>query len=125
MALNTSAVAVVAARRQRVASLRLKGATLREIQGILQSEGRPASLGTVHSDLKALEAEWEEQAAADIAQHRTRQLAELAEVKREAWRDGRLSLVLQALRQESEITGTKSPSTRVEGETPLAIIIDR
>lgn len=113
MPLNTSQDAIIDNRRRLVASLRLRGATQREIVNQLDlngqrnpKTGKPWSLGIVNSDLQALEAQWKSEAAKDISDHKARQLAELGEVKRAGWGVKDLSSVLRAIKQEAEILGT-------------------
>ncbi len=119
MSLNTSKSIAIAARRREVARLRLQGLTLREIQAKVG-----CSLGTVHADLEALETDWRAQAEADILDWKALQLAELREVKRVAWENGRLAIVLQALKLEAELTGTKAKAE--DGEPmPIQIVLDR
>ena len=125
MSLNTSRNAVIAARRQQIARLRLQGATLREIQAQLSVDGAPCALGTIHADLQVMEDDWRTAAAADIVEYKARQLAELAEIKRAAWADGKLMTVLAALRVEVEITGTKAHMDITSAGAPLQIILDR
>lgn len=114
MALNTSNEAIEAKRLEYVAALRLRGRTQREIQIALAREmtnpatGEPYSLGTINSDLKKLERQWRKSAEDSIVEHKARQLAEIGEVKRQAWLDRDQSIVLRALDLEATITGTKS-----------------
>lgn len=122
MALNSwakSKQAIIDARRRKVAELKLRGLTLREIEerladpenGMLNPDtGQPYSLGTISSDMKALTDEWKAAAAADISEHIARQMAELQEVKRAAWARGDLEVVRKCLADEAKLLGTQAPS---------------
>ncbi len=105
---------VTSTRRARVAQLVLRGLTAREIVAALASgdnriingrTGEPWSLGTIGSDLIALKAEWNRRAAEAYDEHRARQLAEIAEVKRAAWAKGRYDTILKALEREAKLLG--------------------
>lgn len=106
-------------RRRRVARLRLRGLTQREImaglaeQGILNPDtGAAYELGTINRDLKAIEAEWKSEAVGDIAQHKGNHLAELKETRRVAWADKKgpkLFYVLKSLEQEARVLGLDDP----------------
>lgn len=96
-------------RREVVASLRLRGKTFREIAEELRGQGFKSSPATVKRDMDAIHANWRESAVADIAEHKARQLAELAETKRQAWADGNLSALLRAIEIEVRILGTDEP----------------
>jgi len=102
MALNTSKRAIIDNRRREVAELRLRGKTQREIA---QEVG--CSLGSVNGDLKALRKAWQAAALETITEHQSRVLAEISEVKREAWgaESPELRTVLAALQQERALLG--------------------
>ena len=115
MPLNTSRNAIIDERRRHVANLRLRGATQREIVDTLErngvrnpATGKPYSLGIINSDLKALESEWKEEAAADIAEHKSKEYAEIQELKRAAWKAGNLAEVRQCLALEIKLLGTEA-----------------
>jgi hypothetical protein len=114
MALNTANDAIEAKRLELVAALRLRGRTQREIQQALAQQmlnpqtGEPYSLGTINGDIKKLERQWRKSAADTIEEHKARQLAEIGEVKRQAWLDKDAALVLRAIDTEANITGTKA-----------------
>lgn len=100
-------------RRERVAALRLRNLSVREIAAALQQYGivNPAtgaafSHTTIESDLKVLEARWRESSKIITEEHRARQLAEIAAVKRAAWASGDLELALKALDREIRLLGT-------------------
>jgi hypothetical protein len=67
------------ARRRRVAELRLRRMTQRDIASVIG-----CAQGTVAKDLKVIESEWRREAVADIAAHRARALAEIDEMEKEA-----------------------------------------
>ncbi len=114
MALNTSNGAIEAKRLESVAALRLRGRTQREIQQALAAQllnpvtGEAYSLGTINGDIKKLERNWRKAAADTIDEHKARQLAEIGEVKRQAWNDKDAALVLRAIDTEANILGTKA-----------------
>src|SRR5689334_2485011 len=104
MPLNTSKRMLVEARRSRVAKLRIgQGKTQREIAAHLN-----VSLGTVNRDMKALEAQWLNNAQLDMETFRARQLAEIEQIKRWAWLEvmepGMMRALLQAIKLEAQIT---------------------
>lgn len=121
-------------RRHTVARLRLRGGTMAEIEealpkaGIINPDtGAPYSHGTIANDIKMLREEWRASAAADMAEHKARQLAELREARRAVWREGDLSEVRRNIETEMKLLGTAAPQ-RVEqetkGETILRVIYD-
>jgi len=115
MALNTANEAIEARRLELVASFRLRKLTQREIQEkvaeVLMNPAtdEPYSLGTINADIKKLEKEWRRSAAAKVEEHKAQQLAEIQEVKRQAWSDKDLNTILRAIGLEVDITGTKAP----------------
>ena len=114
MALNTANEAIEAKRLELVAALRLRGRTQREIQQALGQQlvnpatNEPYSLATINGDIKKLEKQWRKAAADSTIEHKARQLAEIGEVKRQAWLDKDPALVLRAIDLEANITGTKA-----------------
>ena len=56
-----------------------------------------------------MQQQWLEHTTAVVAEHRARQLAELAEIKREACSTKQLKPVLDALRQEAKLLGLEAP----------------
>lgn len=132
MPFNTSRTAIIAERRKKVASLRLRGWTQREIQRSLAignnvyhnpSTGKPFSLGIINSDIKALERQWLAKAADSTDEYKASVLAEIAEVKREAWSQGDLRVVLSALKQEAELVGLNAPQ-KAETKQDVTIRIE-
>lgn len=104
MALNNSKHDIICRRREGVARYRLRGWTQRQI-----AEQLNVSVATVNRDLAFLQAEWQAAALATIDEHKTRVLAEIAEVKRRAHADGNLNAVLQAIKTEVDILGLDAP----------------
>jgi len=134
MALNTAQDAIEAKRLELVAALRLRGRTQREIQQALAGQmlnpatNGPYSLGTINGDIKRLEKQWRKAAADTIEEHKARQVAEIAEVKRQAWTDKDTGAVLRAIDLEANILGTKAAArsdinATIDGE--LRVIINR
>jgi hypothetical protein len=114
---------LIDARRERVASLRLRGFTEREIVAALEQQGffnpethRPYSTGCIAKDILALQKQWRENAARAISEHKSEQLAEIAEVKRSAWAAKKPDTVIKALQLEVQILGTDAP-IRVESKS--------
>ena len=134
MALNTAHDVIKAKRLELVAALRLRGRTQREIQQALAGQmlnpatNEPYSLGTINGDIKRLEKQWRKAAADTIEEHKARQVAEIAEVKRQAWTDKDTGAVLRAIDLEANILGTKAAvrsdiNATIDGE--LRVIINR
>ena len=120
---------ITSTRRARVAQLVLRVLTAREIVVALASgdnpiinakTGAPWSLGTVADDLKALKAEWNRRAAEAYDEHRARQLAEVAELKRAAWSSRRYETVLRCLEREAKLLGLDAPAR----DTQVALNLD-
>lgn len=108
--------AIVAARRQKVAQLLLRGLTQREIERALATQKvfnpqtrKPWALGTINADIQLMEAEWREQAMADRADRKARVAAELEYLKRNAWTAGDLELVRKLLKDERDMFGLDEP----------------
>ena len=114
MALNSSNDAIILKRQELVAALLLRGRTQREIQQALAQQmvnpetNEPYSLGTINGDVQRLERGWNKAAAKDVSKRKARQLAEIDEVKRQAWMDKDPTLVLRAIDLEANIAGTKA-----------------
>lgn len=105
-------------RRERVAQLKLRGLSSREIaRALAQGEhpiispttGRPFEHAVILSDLEALKAEWREQRLQDTDTHVDRELAEINEIKRAAWATSDPELALKALDREMKLLGTAKP----------------
>jgi hypothetical protein len=100
---RSQARARIERRRAEVARMTFRQNTQQEIAaelGVNQS--------TISRDLTELKALWREAAQEAIADHKARILAELREVKREAWALARPDLVLRALTTEAKITGAEA-----------------
>ena len=113
MALNGSNGDIMALRREHVAQYRLRQMSMREIVAALAEigivnpkSGKPYTHVTIKSDLDVLNAQWRDNAAMDTAEHKANQLAEIAAIKREAWRTKDPALALRALETEMKLTGT-------------------
>lgn len=126
---------VIDARRRRVAALKLRGMTAREICKALEGDpergggflnpetNQPWSLGTIGYDLKWLSTQWQADAKADIAAHKAAQLAELHELKRAAWAKQDLELVRKCLTDEAKLLGTQAPQQLEQsGEMTLRVV---
>lgn len=129
MALNKSAQDSMVMRREMVAQFRLRGMTLREISEQLAKKGivNPSSKErysdvTIMNDLEALKQEWRTNAEADISEHQARQVAEVAEIKRAAWKAQDPELALKALDREMKILGTMKQSGGVTINVSIEIV---
>jgi hypothetical protein len=116
---------VMDARRRQVASLRLRGFSLREIvQGLPElriinvETQQPWTLTTIHADIVALEAQWKAAAVSDINQHKGNLNAELEEVKRVSWQAKDTTGVLAAIKQQRDLLGTDAPKRTEIGGIP-------
>ena len=130
--LNTSNQAIIDERRRHVASMRLRGMTQREIEGNLPrlkivnpKGGKPYSLGTVNADIKAIREDWRKRAAADMAEHVARLVAELSEVKRAAWAEKDFGNILRAIEKEAKLLGADSPDKQIVIEGDLETFLSR
>lgn len=99
-----------------VSRLLLRGLTQREIQDALSQDpkmlngrGQPWSLATVNRDVKAVKLAWQRQYATDYQHHAARMLSEYREVRREAWRQGDLDLVMKCCQMECKLLGLDEP----------------
>lgn len=109
---------VATIRRERVAALRARGLTLREIQAALAdprngafymvnpSTGAPYDLATISRDMSAVRAASKKAAGKAVDDHRARQFAELQEIKRAAWAAKDSKAALAALGLEMKLLGT-------------------
>lgn len=110
-------VSPAAALRQRaVARLFLRGLTVEEIieqmtadSNINAITGDPWSPEQVRDDIRSMNRVWRREMTKDVHIHKTRQLAELSELKRMAWIKGEWAIVLKCLQHESVILGTEAP----------------
>jgi len=105
-------------RRERVAQLRLRGLSSREIaRALAQGEhpilsattGRPYEHAVILSDLEALKLEWQASRGEATDKHIDRQFAEQQEIKRAGWSGKDYELVRKTLRDEMDLLGTKKP----------------
>ena len=122
--------AIGEARRRRVAALKLRGLSAREIQaalgdpakGILNpNSGKPYGLGTIGRDLVLLRKRWMKEAVGDIGKHKARELAELGEHRKSAWAQRELGEVRLGLALEMKLLGTQEPE-RKEISGNIAIV---
>ena len=104
--------AVILDRRRAVASLRLRGMSIREIERALTEmrnlnpeTGNPWCIQTIHADWKALEKDWKAEASASVDQLRAKINAELDEVKRFGWRKDDPVAILRAIEQQRRLLG--------------------
>ena len=118
MILNKSKEIRIDKRRKYVATMLLRSPkiTQREICDQLAEQnftnpdtGEPYSLGTINSDVKALQEQWREEAQDDIALWKGLQVEQINEVIREAWKKKDLNNILKAIKMQSDIIGTNAP----------------
>jgi hypothetical protein len=127
----------IAIRRERVARLRLRGLTEREIAFQLGSgenalfnpkTHKPYSNFIVHRDLEWLREQWEKEATKEIGEWKTKLIVEVEEVKRAAWAHGELETVLKCVTQQRKIMGIDAPvkiaPTSPDGEKPYESLSD-
>lgn len=128
MARNKAPDAIAARRREMVGQLLSRRMTRREIVDALAAAGEknpltdaPWELATIQRDAAALERQWKAASLKKATVWKAHQLAEIEEVKREAWARGKLDFVLRAIELEAKITGTQAP-VKLTGEDgkPLA-----
>jgi hypothetical protein len=116
-------------RRHKVAALRLRGMTEREVHAKLSEDpekdglrnpqtNNPYSIGTIHNDCVAIQEMWRQEMIADLQIHRAREVAELREARRSAWQADDLGEVRLNISLEADLLGTKElpkapPSTIV------------
>ena len=115
MALSTADKDTIELRREQVAHLRLKGLSAREIADRLSKgpnrllnpeTNKPYTHTTILDDLKALKKTWMKSANTATGEHVARQLAEIQEIKRLAWRQKDGDLALKAVEKEMKLLGT-------------------
>ena len=113
---------LIAQRRARVAQLKLRALSSREIalalaRGDANGNGRivnphtgqPYQHATILADLKFLQNEWKEERVVNTDTHVDRQFMEMQEIKRTGWATAKPELVLSTLREEMNLLGTKKP----------------
>lgn len=117
-----------------IEGLRIRGATNAEISRILaqhHEQGRvmfglnpetkkPFTVAEIGRFVKTIESEWMETASQSVTAHRARQLAELADLKKQAWSLKKYDLILRILTHESSLTGTKAPTEHKVEQTGLS-----
>lgn len=114
-AAKTSRTAVIDQRRILVARLLLRGLTQREIELALAKRilnpdtNKPWSIATVNRDIKEIRAEWHAQYAKSYDSHVSGMLAEIKEVRREAWSREDFDLVLKCCDRECKLLGLDQP----------------
>lgn len=92
---------------------------LQQLGFVNPDSGEPWTLTTIHRDIQAIHTEWQRAAQKAIKKHKARQLAELAEVRRQAWHDNDMAAVLRAISLEMQLLGTEAPKvtqTQVTGK---------
>ena len=93
----------------------LRGLTQREIETAMGQKllnpdtGKPWSIATVNRDIKEIRAGWRAEYAASYDQHISGMMAEIREVRREAWRREDFDLVLKCCDRECKLLGLDQP----------------
>lgn len=107
-------------RRERVAQLKLRGLSSREIcralaQGdhpiISPRTGKPFDHMVILSDIEALKLEWKASRGEAFDTHIDRQFTEINEIKKAAWAAKDPELALKALDREMKLLGTAKEKT--------------
>lgn len=105
-------------RKERVARLRARGLSLRDIVAALGNPadpsiymvnprtGEPFNLTTIAHDIDAIRTEARERTRADVDEHRARQMEEINEMKRAAWAARDLKALGRAIELEMKLLGT-------------------
>lgn len=121
---KTGNEAAILERRERVASLLVRGATERSIQAELLKDPKVAcSIGTVHSDIKAIEAEWRRRCARVIDKHRADLLACYWDIYAEARAKDALGTAMDALASIGVLLGANAPPLAPVDEKGRAVTI--
>ncbi|MCR9292057.1 MAG: hypothetical protein NXI32_05010 [bacterium] len=115
--LKEKSATAVAKRRELIASMRLRGATLLEIQEMLTAEGivnhdrggKPFSRAMISKDVKVIRETWAKKVLADSQEYYGRLLAEIQELKKASWSRGNHELVLKCLEREARMLGLDKP----------------
>jgi hypothetical protein len=121
--LNKAHADMIVKRREMVASLRLKGLSLRQItealaKGDRDGNGRmvnpstdePFDVATIHEDLEYLKGEWAANAARSTDEFIAEDLAELIELKKWAWKTNKGELVLRCQERRAKLLGLDKPT---------------
>ena len=98
--------AAVDERREHVASLLVRGATIRSITSTLNDAGIVCSREIVRLDIKAIEREWRKRCAAVVDAHRAQLLACYWDVYADARESSNLSAAREALGAIGAMLGT-------------------
>jgi len=115
---NSALADTIAHRRLQVARLRLRGMSTREITKAMAEANfvnpetqQPWDLATITRDCQANRRAWAREHRETVERHQARHLAEIAEVKREAWKTpaDKLDTILRALKREAELLGLDAP----------------
>lgn len=122
---------IMVARREKVAQLRVKGLTQREITNALTEKGivnprtgEPYTIMCINRDCAALDAEWRERAAADTDTLRGAQLAEIRQARRSAWAGNDLNAVYRGMELEIKLLGTAAPErSEISGPAGSNLVI--
>lgn len=114
---------IIDMRRARVAQLKLRGLSSREITLALAkgdnkgngkilnpNNGNPYDHVTILRDLEVLRGEWRQERLQNTDTHIDRQFTEIQEVKRAAWATSDPKLALEALDREMKLLGTMKPT---------------
>lgn len=117
---NGNRAEVKALRQLAVAGELARCLSVREIRKALEGQGNinpntgnAWSLGIIQRDCDELQTQWQEAAAADIAEAKGRQWAEIQEAKRLAWRLADVNQVRQLIKLEMELLGTEAPKRQI------------
>ena len=98
-------------RREAIAAMRARGLTLRQIRENLKNLDPPieVSHGTISRDVQIIRAEWKQKATESIDEWIARELADLDELEKQAWREKRYDLVLKIKDRRAKLLGLDKP----------------
>lgn len=103
-------------RRQRVSELLVRGYTRSQILEELDKDekffnprtGKSWDISVVKRDVDILRKRWQEEALLNYDIHVSRIMAQIREVRRKAWAEENLSIVLRTLKQEIDLFGLEA-----------------
>jgi N-acyl-D-aspartate/D-glutamate deacylase len=82
---------------------------LAEIPILNPDTGEPYDVSTISRDITEIESRWRADIAAEVGEHKARQLAELREARRKAWAQNDVGEVRLSIATEMKLLGTESP----------------
>ena len=120
--------AIMDERRARISELIARGKTFRQIHEELSLDenfrnpltGRPWNIATIKSDVKVISTEWKKIAMLHYDVHVARLMGQILEVRKRAWEQDRLPVILKTLEQEMKLLGLdKMSKTEIDWKEQL------